>query len=430
MKIKKSILQISSFSFLLVFLMIGWIYLSQFSSKQENVLRSYLPEASDVILEVNIPILLKEGALLPLFNDKLEEEKRKIVFQKEDAVMNSGIALQQPIYLTLENKDAGEIYLLFLNLSNEKDYKTYSKSNNWITACNNEMAVIAYSDDFSKDVVQAYVTSIVAKKVKAVYPKEKVLGTLSDSVLAQITFPKSNRITKIYWDKSKNKLDIKGELPTFQVACKPKLKNDNEAFYAAFPVGKLFSFLPQSLCDELSLEWLEAIDFTEMNYYGSEVDIQKQSVNPKAALAIHFNHLSKNEIIAWMSSNPYLTRQNDSLLLVNNTIAMHYVIDSTILYVFNKSVKSASASELISFQTLGDASILFNFYNNSLVNFLIAGQPALKELKSLFNAIEKQQIRIENKGTYQSINGEVYFENSVNVPFELAYLARLLETKK
>ncbi|MEO9257701.1 MAG: hypothetical protein ABI207_04925, partial [Crocinitomicaceae bacterium] len=213
MKIKKSILQISSFSFLLVFLMIGWIYLSQFSSKQENVLRSYLPEASDVILEVNIPILLKEGALLPLFNDKLEEEKRKIVFQKEDAVMNSGIALQQPIYLTLENKDAGEIYLLFLNLSNEKDYKTYSNSNNWITACNNEMAVIAYSDDFSKDVVQAYVTSIVAKKVKAVYPKEKVLGTLSDSVLAQITFPKSNRITKIYWDKSKNKLDIKGELP-------------------------------------------------------------------------------------------------------------------------------------------------------------------------------------------------------------------------
>lgn len=428
MKIKKIILQISSFSFLLVFLILGWIYLSQFSSKQKNILRSYLPEASDAILEVNIPTLLNEGALLPLFNDDLDEEKRKIVFQKEDAVKNSGIALQQPIYLTLENKDAGEMYLLFLNLSNAAQYKIYSKANNWITAYNNEMAVIAYSDDFSKEVVQAYVTSIVAKKVKAVYPKG--LGLLSDSVLAQITFPKSKRITKIYWDKTNNKLDIHGELPTFRVACKQKLKNDSEAFYAAFPVGQLFSFLPQSLCDELSLEWLEAIDFTEMNYYGSEVDIQKQSVNPKAALAIHFNSLSKDEIIAWMSSNPYLTIQNDSLLLINNTIPAHYVIDSTILYVFNKSVKTTSTSELISFQTLGDASILFNFYNNSLVNFLIAGQPALKELKVLLNAVDKQQIRIENKGTYQSINGEVYFENSFNVPFELAYLARLLEAKE
>lgn len=419
MKLKSGYIKIVSIAVLFLLCFSVWDIVLSFFTINENFAVRFIPKNVDFVVSVNTENIIKEAALYPLFDENLDKEKRKKVFAgAKKQVILTGIDLSQQAYISVQSINKESVALMFLNLNNRNHFEKWAKSKQFVFAANENVGILLLSPSSTKE-VENRINQILEPKSHYLEPNLIKCDAVN---LAEIFFPKEKIKTTIFLDKKMNTLYIKGQMPKTISTFTPTLVANEKSFYVAFSSNLLHPFL-KFLEPNNSTKLLKSLNALEINYEGSKIDMQKQQLLPIVTIALHF---SSDSAVHQLKSNKNIEKMNDSVLLVANKIPFSYHTDSNILYLFNGNLSNIKQKEAIAFKSSGNLKALFNFYDNTLVNFFVSGQPALKEARYLVNSVQYQSIVTVLENNHIDVEGKITFEPNVNVAFEFLYLTKLL----
>jgi hypothetical protein len=366
-------------------------------------------------------------------SDDLDEEKRKQVFAPSEILADNGISLSDKLFVTIEKIENKHIPLLYVNLKNEKKFKSWARQHQLVFSSNSEMAVIALWSNFehqannlnkakSKNSIITLLQDIIKNKQKTPFKVQ-----FMDNNIAQIHFPKQNLRVNVFWNKHQNSLVVNGEIPAMLTPHQRFLIEDSNSYYLALPVRECLEWLPQHLLSN-QFSFFKEIDFFELKYYGMEIELENFRVHPQAQLVLQMKDSLKIPLHQWLEKSGQIQITSDTSLIIAQNFPFQYRIDSSRIYLYyNKLDVNERVSSIVA-KSAGSLKALFNFNGNDWVKLWLSGLPKIQETKNIVENIDFQNIKISSLQKKQRIEATITFSKSLNVPFEMIYLLRVFQS--
>ena len=214
---KPLIKHISFIFFLLCFVFI-LILGSKLLLKPTQKIYAFIPEDSEIVIEINLQNFVKEIAFQKVFNTQNEELAllEEISADEIKKLLNSGIDVNSKAILFCEKWTDNYIWYAVLTIDNKNkfsDFAAEKELENEVHYVNN-YALIQLNHHVNQEMVSAHIQDILQQKVKSILSSDKITHDFNDEneINAYINIENSTHFNEgcISLNFMKNKIDLSG----------------------------------------------------------------------------------------------------------------------------------------------------------------------------------------------------------------------------